>query len=190
MLAHYHGQLLNLSELGRALGVSHTTVRHHLDLLVGALVIRELSPWHENLKKRQVKSPKIYVRDSGLLHVLLSVADMEALSLHPKVGASWEGFALEQLAIHLKARAEDLSFWRAHTGAEVDLLVNRGQERHGFEFKRTSAPKVTRSMRTALADLGLTSLSVVYPGAQTFPLTDRIRALALRRIEEDLEPLA
>lgn len=149
-------------------------------------MVRELHPWWENLKKRQVKAPKIYIRGSGILHALLQLEDREDLMTHPKVGASWEDFALEQLAGRLEARGGDLCFWMAHAGAEVDLLAVRGSRNDAFEFKRTSSPKVARSMRTAVEDLSLDLLAVVYPGAEVFPLADRIRAAGLSTVVGEL----
>lgn len=189
MIAHYHGQVWNGSELARAFGVAHTTVRRYLDALTSAFVVRQLPAWHENLSKRQVRSPKVYLADSGVLHTLLGLEHREALMGHPKVGASWEGFALQQIVAHLGARPEECFFWATHSGAELDLLVVRGSHRRGFEFKHTSTPRSTRSMHAALRDLGLDSLDVVHPGAETFPLKERIRALSLPRIAQDLAPL-
>ena len=189
MLAHHHGQLWNASEFARSFGVADTTVRRYLDALTATFVVRVLSPWHENLGKRQVKAPKIYLADSGLLHSLLDIETLEDLERHPRVGASWEGFALRAVMRHLGARADECYFWRTHQGAELDLLVVRGRKRLGFEFKRTDAPGITPSMRTALADLGLAELSVVHAGKQSFPLAPRIQAVALRRLVEDVKPL-
>jgi predicted AAA+ superfamily ATPase len=189
MLAHWHGQTWNGAELARSFGVSATTVRRYLDHLEQAMVVRVLRPWHENLAKRQVKSPKVYVEDSGLLHALLGCESRDEVLAHPKLGASWAGFAMREVMTRLGARPEDCHFWAAHGGAEVDLLVVRGALRLGFEFKRTDAPRTTRSMHTALADLGLERLDVVHAGARTFPLAERIRAVALERVLEDLEPL-
>jgi predicted AAA+ superfamily ATPase len=189
MIAHYHGQVWNGAELSRAFGVSGVTVRRYLDLLTSALVLRQLPPWFENLSKRQVKSPKVYVADSGLLHTLLNVETREDLEGHPKVGASWEGFALHAVVERLGARAEEVFFWATHAGAEIDVLVVRGRRRFGFELKRTAAPRLTPSIRTALDDLRLERVDVVYPGEHTFPLAERVRALALSRLYEDLEPL-
>jgi predicted AAA+ superfamily ATPase len=189
MIAHYHGQVWNGAELARAFGVSAMTVRRYLDLLTSALVLRQLSPWFENLGKRQVKSPKVYVADSGLLHTLLNLETREDVEGHPKVGASWEGFVLREVVERLGARPEEIFFWATHAGAELDLLVVRGQRRLGFELKRTAAPRMTPSIRTALDDLRLERVDVVYPGEHTFPLTERVRALALPRLYEDLEPL-
>jgi predicted AAA+ superfamily ATPase len=189
MIAHYHGQVWNGAELARAFGVSGVTVRRYLDLLTSALVLRQLPPWFENLGKRQVKSPKVYVVDSGLLHTLLNLESREDVEGHPKVGASWEGFVLRELVERLGARPEETFFWATHAGAELDLLIVRGRKRYGFELKRTASPRMTPSIRTALDDLHLDRVDVVYPGAHTFPLAERVRALALPRLYEDLEPL-
>jgi predicted AAA+ superfamily ATPase len=190
MLAHYHGQTWNGSELGRAFGMSDTTVRGYLDILTSTFMVRTLPPWFENLAKRQVKAPKVYVADSGILHTLLGIGDADALERHPKVGASWEGFALEQVIRRLGARSGETHFWATHQGAELDLLVVRGERRFGFEFKRTTSPKVTPSMRTALADLSLHSLDVIHAGQQTFSLAPKIRAIAFSRLLGDLAPLS
>jgi predicted AAA+ superfamily ATPase len=186
MLAHVHGQTLNWSELGRSMGVADTTVRHYLDVLRGALVVAALQPWHENLSKREVKAPKVFVRDSGLLHALLDLDTKEALDGHPRVGASWEGFAITQIIQALGARPEQCFFWAVHAGAELDLLVVRGRERRGFEVKLTDAPSVTRSMHTAMADLKLDSLDVVHAGSETYPLAPAVRALSLARLLRDV----
>ncbi|MCP3957065.1 MAG: ATP-binding protein [bacterium] len=190
MLAHYHGQIWNASALAQSFGISAPTVRRYLDVLTSTFVVRQLLPWHENLKKRQVKAPKIYVADSGLLHCLLDLETRRDLERHPKVGASWEGHALNEVTNRLGARPEQCFFWATHAGAELDLLVTRGEQRWGFEFKRTASPRPTQSMYTALEDLRLERIDVVYPGEQTFPLRDRIRALGISRLLEDLEPLA
>ena len=179
MLAHYHAQLWNGSEIGRSFGVADTTVRSYLDKLSDALVVRQLKPWHENLGKRQVKAPKIYIRGSGLLHALLNLATKRDIDGHPKVGASWEGFVIDQIVQHLGVSAEETYHWRTHQGAELDLLVIRGGLRLGFEVKRTVAPEVTPSMRSAIQDLKLKSLTVVHAGEATFPLTKQIRAVAI-----------
>ena len=190
MLAYYHAQVWNGAELSRAFGVAATTVRNYLDLLTAALVLRQLPPWFENIGKRQVKSPKIYIADSGLLHTLLNLGTTAELETHPKVGASWEGFALSEVVIRLGANAEECFFWATHSGAKLDLIVVRGSRRWGYEFKRTTAPRLTRSMHSALADLNLERLDVVHAGEHTFPLATQVRALALKRILEDLEPLS
>lgn len=189
MLAHYHAQVWNGAELARAFGVTAPTVRHYLDALTAALVLRQLPPWFENVGKRQVKAPKVYIADSGLLHTLLNVPTHTVLESHPKVGASWEGFALGEVITRLGAYPEECFFWATHGGAELDLLVVCGTQRWGFECKRTVAPRLTRSMRAALADLRLERLDVIHAGEHTFPLADTVRAVALRRIFEDLQPL-
>jgi predicted AAA+ superfamily ATPase len=153
------------------------------------LVVRQLQPWIANLGKRQVKAPKVYLADSGLLHTLLGVERREALLSHPKLGASWEGFGIQAVVDRLGARPEECFFWATHAGAELDLLVVRGSTRLGFEFKRTSAPGATRSMHIARADLRLARLDVVHAGEATFPLAPGLRALALSRLQDDLAPL-
>jgi predicted AAA+ superfamily ATPase len=177
MLAHFHGQTLNASAIGRSLGISDKTVRSYLDILTGAFMVRQLQPWHENLRKRQVKSPKIYFRDSGLLHGLLEIPDRHALLGHPRLGASWEGFALEQMISAMEHPA--VYFWSTHGGAELDLFYLRGGERYGVEFKFSEAPTVTRSMRVALDDLSLTRLSIVYPGKETYQADEQITVVPL-----------
>jgi len=186
MLAHYHAQTWNGSELGRAFGVADTTVRGYLDTLTATFMVRLLRPWHENLAKRQVKAPKVYLSDSGLLHALLGVTDQGDLERHPKVGASWEGFAMAEVVERLGARDEECFFWATHQGAELDLLVKRGRVRLGFEFKRTSAPTATRSMHIALADLKLDRLDIIHAGRDTFPLSPRIRAVPFGRLASEL----
>lgn len=179
MLAHYHGQIWNGSELGNSLGVSHHTARRHLDLLVGTYMVRTLEPFFANVGKRLVKSPKVYLRDSGILHTLLGLPSLDALLDHPKVGASWEGFAMEQVIAALRAQPREVFFWATHAGAELDLLIVRGQHRQGFELKRASAPTATKSMHVAVADLDLDRLDVVYPGTETYLLAPKIRAVPL-----------
>lgn len=189
MIAHYHAQVWNGAEFARAFGVAGTTVSRYLDVLTSALVVRQLSPWYENLQKRQVKAPKVYIADSGLLHTLLNLETRADLEGHPKVGASWEGFGLSEVVSRLGARPEECFFWATHGGAELDLLVVRGRRRLGFEFKNTDAPSAQRSMYTVLEDLKLDRLDVVHAGPYTFPLAEGVRALPLSRIYEDLEPL-
>jgi predicted AAA+ superfamily ATPase len=189
MLAHYHAQVWNSSEFGRSFGVSDSAVRRYLDLLAGTFVVRLLLPWQENIAKRQVKSPKVYFTDSGLLHTLLGIDSREALETHPRLGASWEGFMLSEVIARLGARPEECFFWATHSGAELDLLIVRGQQRRGFEFKRSDAPTVTPSMKTAITDLGLSRVDVVHAGAETFPMAPQIRAVAARRLLLDIEPL-
>ena len=177
MLAHYHGQIWTASNPARSLGVSEPTVRRYLDTLTQTLMVRQLQPWHQNLDKRQVKSPKIYFRDTGLLHALMGVTTLPELLAHPHCGASWEGFALEQV-LRL-AQPDEAYFWATHQGAELDLLLLKGAQRIGVEFKRADAPKVTASMRIAMDDLKLDALYVVYPGEQRFVMADGIEAVPL-----------
>jgi hypothetical protein len=186
MLAHVHGQLWSASEFGRAFGVADHTVRRYLDLLTQTFMVRQLQPWHENLAKRQVKAPKIYLADSGILHALIGAASMDDLERHPRVGASWEGFVLHEVIRRLAARPEECHFWRTHAGAELDLLVIRDGRRRGFEFKRTEAPSLTPSVRSAMIDLKLDRLDVIHAGKRTFPLADRVRAVAIADLEQEI----
>lgn len=180
MLAHYHGQVWNAAEPARSLGVNESTVRRYLDWLTQTYMVRQLMPWHENLGKRQVKAPKIYFRDTGLLHELLGIGDAAALLRHPKSGASWEGFALEQT---LRIAAPDEAwFWATHAGAELDLLMFKDGRRVGVEFKRMDAPRLTPSMRTALHDLRLDALYVVYPGSRRYALAERVEVVPLEAL--------
>ena len=189
MLAHYHGQVWNASEFARSFGVADTTVRHYLDVLTSALVVKQLHPWHENLKKRQVKSPKVYLADTGLLHSLLNLKTMKDLEGHPKLGASWEGFAIQEAIQRLGARRKECFFWATHAGAELDLLVVRGRKRVGVEVKRTSAPKITKSMLTAMEDLALSELYVIHAGRDAFPMAKRIKAVPIHGLHDTLKPL-
>lgn len=177
MLAHVHGQIWSAADPARSLGVSEPTVRRYLDTLTQTLMVRQLPPWHANLAKRQVKSPKIYFRDSGLLHALLDIATLPQLLANPRCGASWEGFALEQV-LRL-AKPDEAYFWATHQGAELDLLMLRGSQRVGVEFKRADAPQVTRSVQIAMHDLGLDALYVVYPGERRINLAPGIEAVPL-----------
>jgi uncharacterized protein len=177
MLAHYHGQIWNSGPLAQSLGVSQPTVRKYLDVLTHTYMVRQLQPWHSNLSKRQVKAPKIYFRDSGLLHCLASIRNYSELLVHPMCGASWEGFALEQV-LNI-ARPDEAYFWATHQGAELDLLMLRGQQRIGVEFKRADAPIITKSMRIAIDDLRLDKLYVVYPGLHRYPMGDGVEAVPL-----------
>lgn len=181
MLAHYHAQVWNAAEFARSLGSSETTARRYLELLEGAFVVRRLLPWHENLKKRQVKSPKVYVRDSGILHALLGLESEDELLGHPKVGASWEGFVVEQVIQALGTR--DVYYWRTQAGAELDLLYFLGGKRYGIEIKYGDAPTTTKSMRVAVSDLKLEFLAVVHPGAEAYLLDSNIAALPLRQLD-------
>ena len=184
MVAHVHGQTWNASEFGRAFGMADTTVRRYLDLLTATFLVRQLQPFHENLAKRQVKAPKLYVSDSGLLHSLLGLHDERDLEGHPKVGASWEGFALDEVVRLMGARAEDCYFWATHAGAELDLLIVRGRRRWGFEVKKTSAPSLTRSMHIAMKDLRLDRLDVIHAGRDSFALAPKVRAVALADVAD------
>lgn len=177
MIAHYHGQVLNLAEFARALGSSEPTARRYLDILSGTYMVRQLPPWFENLKKRQVRSPKVYVRDSGVLHALLGVTDRVGLQSHPKLGASWEGFCIEQILAVCGDR--DAYFWGTQAGAELDLFLLHNGRRIGFEFKYSEKISTTRSMRVAQQDLALDHLYVVHPGEHDFPLDDGITAMTL-----------
>ena len=184
MVAHYHGQTWNGAELARALALSESTVRRYLDLMAGVFMVRQLPAWFENLAKRQVKAPKVYLRDSGLLHALLGIADRRDLEHHPKVGASWEGYAVEEI---LKAFGPDEAcYWATHQGAEVDLLLFRRGRRLGVECKRMDAPRLTPSMRSALADLRLDALHVVYPGERRYRLADKVEVVPLAEFVEAL----
>jgi predicted AAA+ superfamily ATPase len=177
MLAHFHGQTLNSSELGRSLGVSDKTIRSYLDILTGTFMVRQLQPWYENLSKRQVKAPKIYFRDSGLLHSLLGIPDLHSLMGHPRLGASWEGFALEQVIQVVKPL--EAYFWATYSGAEIDLFFIKAGKRYGVEFKFNEAPKVTKSMRVAINDLSLDHLWVIYPGENEYPVDEKISVIPL-----------
>ncbi len=179
MLTHVHGNILNTAELAASLGYSDTTIKRYLDILVGTFMIRRLSPWFENINKRQVKTPKIYFRDSGVLHALMGLADFNALNTHPKLGASWEGIALEEIIRYHKADPQDCYFWGLHAQAELDLLIVQDGKKRAFEFKYTEAPKITPSMQRAMHDLGLDNLTIIIPGYYHFPLSDTIRVQGL-----------
>ncbi len=181
MIAHYHGQMWNAAHFGRSLGASENTARRYLDILAGSFMVRILPPWFENLKKRQVKAPKIYLRDSGLLHALLQLSDRHAVLGHPKLGASWEGFALEHVLTTLDTR--DAYFWATHGGAELDVFVLTAGKRVGFEFKYSDAPALTRSMHVALRDLQLDKLWIVYPGSQSYDLHDQVSAIPVEAVD-------
>lgn len=189
MVAHYHAQTWNGAEIARAFGVGESSVRRYLDLLTDALVLRQLPPWHANVSKRQVRSPKVFVEDSGLLHALLRIESGDDLAGHPKVGASWEGFLVKEIVERLNARTEECFFWATHAGAELDLLIVSGQRRLGFEVKRTTAPRLTRSMAAVLEDLDLERLDVIHAGERTFPLAQKVRAVAAGELLDQIEPL-
>lgn len=177
MMAHYHGQTWNAAELARALAVNESTVRRYLDLMTGVFMVRQLPPWFQNLGKRQVRAPKVYVRDSGLLHSLLGIANENDLENHPKVGASWEGYAVEEV---LKSfQPDDAYYWATYQGAELDLLLVKGGKRIGVECKRADAPTLTPSMRIALADLHLDQLYVLYPGDRSYSLGKKVQVVPL-----------
>jgi predicted AAA+ superfamily ATPase len=190
MLAHWHGSLWNASELARSLGTTDQTARRYLDLLTHTFVLRVLQPWHENLGKRQVKAPRVYIGDSGLAHALLGIGTMADLLGHPKVGASWEGFLIGQVVELLGARRDECFFWATHQGAELDFLVVRGKRRIGFEWKRAEAPSVTKSMQIAMQDLRLDALYVVHGGQECWQMGPKMRAVAARRLLQEIEPLA
>ena len=180
MVAHYHGNVWNAAEPARSLGVSQPTVKHYLDLLTDLFLVRQLQPWHENLLKRQVRSPKVYVRDSGVLHALLGIRTQHELLQHPKLGASWEGYVTEQLLSVLQPDEE--YFWATHAGAELDLMTIKGGRRFGFEVKREDAPRLTPSMRTAVDDLDLTHLTVIYPGTKAYTLAPKVTVVPLAQL--------
>jgi hypothetical protein len=184
MLCHYHGQILNYAELARAFGVSDMTVRRYLDILEGTFMVRLLQPWHVNIGKRLVKRPKLYIRDSGILHVLLAIRSPRELASHNKLGASWEGFALEVTARAIGKRPEELAFWATHTGAEVDLFWQEHGKNWGVEFKYADAPRLSRSMAIATEDLELEHLWVVYPGDRAYPLAAKVSTLPLTQIDD------
>lgn len=183
MVAHYHGQTWSTAEPARALGVSERTTRRYLDLLTDALMVRQLQPWHANLRKRQVKAPKVYVRDSGLLHQLLGIDSEKALESHPKLGASWEGFVIGQI-LALEPH-DEACFWATHQGAEIDLILRRGDRLLGVECKRADAPRMTPSMRNALEDLGLERIAVVYPGERRYALHEQVEVVPLEVLVEE-----
>ncbi len=182
MLVHYHGQTFNASEIGRSLGVSDHIVRKYLDILAGTFMVRSLSPWFESIQKRQVKSPKIYFRDTGILYALIELTTKDQLYINPRLGAFWEGFALEEIIAASGATALDCYFWATQADAELDLLIIKNNKRIGFEFKYADAPKITKSMRIALVDLKLDHLVVVYPGTETFPLAENITLYGLEKL--------
>lgn len=183
MLAHYHGQTWNSAEFARSMGVGESTVRRYLDLLSDAFMVRQLQPWHANIRKRQVKSPKVYIRDSGLLHQLLGINTERDLFTHPRIGASWEGYVLEEVLA--AEQPDEAYFWATHQGAEIDLILKMGGKLLGVECKRADAPKITPSIRSALADLELDSVAVVYPGSKRFPLSDQVEAVPLSALANE-----
>ncbi|MCP5007190.1 MAG: ATP-binding protein [Planctomycetes bacterium] len=189
MLSHYHGQIFNASELGKSLGISDTTVKRYLDILSGTFVVRQLQPWFYNTKKRLVKRPKIFFRDSGLLHTLMAINNEGELNNHPKLGASWEGFALEQVLTQLNLREEESFFWGVHTGAELDLVFQRKGRLWGVEVKYSEAPTVTRAMKSALSELDLKHMWVIYPGKDTYSMDKKITAVGIQNLKDSIEKL-
>lgn len=187
MLAHYHGQVWNAAEPAKSLGLSQPTVRRYLDLLTGFFMVRQLAPWHANLKKRQVKSPKIYFRDSGLLHQILGIRSEKDLLVSPKCGASWEGYVIEE-AIQT-CQPDESYFWGTHNGAEIDLIMVKDGRLIGVECKRMDAPKLTPSMQIAMTDLELDRIAVIYPGLKRYPLTDKIEAVPLQELSRSSNEL-
>jgi len=183
MLAHYHGQVWNAAEAARSLGVNESTARRYLDLLTGTFMVRQLPPWHANLGKRQVKSPRVYFRDTGLLHHLLGIRSERDVLVHPKSGASWEGFVIEQVLA--RVQPDQAYFWATHGGAELDLLLVDGDRRIGVECKRVDAPRVSRSMRIAMDDLEFQRILVLYPGPRAYPIDDRIDAVPVSTLADE-----
>ncbi len=185
MLAHWNGNVLNASEFARSLDVTSPTIKRYLDILAGTFIIRTLQPWHANIHKRQVKSPKIYFRDMGIMHALLNLPDQASVQGHPKLGASWEGFALEQVIQIYQAEMAECFFWGTYANAELDLLIMQGDKKTAFEFKYTSTPKVTRSMHSALENLELDAITIVYPGNNTYSLLENIRVTNLLHLIQE-----
>lgn len=181
MLAHYHGNIFNASELGRSLGFSHNTMRGYVDILTDTLMVRQLQPWYENISKRQVKSPKIYFRDSGMFHSFIGVKNKTDLLSHPKLGASWEGFALEEIIRYMNVRPDECFFWATHSDAELDLLIIKDGKRIGFEIKYASLPKLTRFLNIAMQDLQLDQVWIIYPGNKKFSLAENVYAIGLEQ---------
>ncbi len=186
MIAHYHGNIINMSEVGNSLSISHTTVKRYLDVLTGTFMIRQLKPWFANISKRQVKQPKIFIRDSGILHNLLSIKDENSLLLHPKLGASWEGMALEQVINIFKADPQDCYFWGVHNQGELDLMIIKDGKKIGFEFKFSQTGKLTPSMKMAITNLELDSLNIVVPLDTHYPLDTNINVIGLINLEKTL----
>lgn len=179
MLTHYHGNIFNASEIGRSMDLSYKTIRYYTDILTSTLMIRQLQPWFENISKRQVKSPKIFFRDSGIYHTLLGIEKASSLVTHPKLGSSWEGFALEELIGHHQIDPSDCYFWATHAHAELDLLIFKKGRRLGFEFKYTDSPKITKSMKIAMDDLNLDELILIHPGKGKYSFNEKMNAEGL-----------
>lgn len=187
MAAHSHGQIWNASEISRSLAISEASARRYIDLLTGLFMVRQLQPWHANLKKRQVKSPKLYMRDSGLLHYLLGIRTEQELLVHPRLGASWEGYAIEEILRSVEP--DEQYFWATHNGAEIDLILIKDGKKYGIECKRSDAPRLTRSISTAIDELDLLEVAVVYPGTARYELAPRVSAVPLQSVREGLEGL-
>ncbi len=187
MLAHFHGQIWNAAEPARSLGMSEPTMRRYLDVLTGVFMVRQLLPWHANLKKRQVKSPKIYFHDTGLLHHLLGIRSAKELLSHPKSGASWEGYVIEETI--KSTNPDEVYFWATHSGAEIDLLLIKNGRMFGVECKRCDAPRFTPSMRTALEDLNIERIAVIYPGTKKYDLGDKAAAVPFEEVEKGMKGL-
>ncbi len=184
MLAHYHGQVFNASEIGRSLGVSDHTAQRYLDLLSGTFMVRQLRPWYSNTKKRIIKRPKIYFRDSGILHALFALEDKKDVLSHPKLGASWEGFALEEAVKIMRLKEEEVFFWGVHAAAEIDMVFQRKGRLFGIEVKYAQAPNITQSMRSAMAELSLSHLWIIYPGKESYPLDKNVTAISLADLKD------
>ncbi len=184
MLCSYHGNIFNASELGQSLDLNHKTTRRYLDILTGTFMMRTLQPWHANIQKRQVKQPKVYFRDSGIFHVLMGVKTSEDLLLNAKLGASWEGFAMEEIISELKAEPEDCFFWATHGGAEIDLLINTPTGLNAYEFKFSNQPKITKSIQEAINTLALEKVLIVVPGNMDYPLSDQVWVIGLEKLLE------
>jgi uncharacterized protein len=184
MLSHYHGQIVNYAELATSFGVSDYTVKRYIDILCGTFMVRTLQPWHANISKRMVKKPKLYIRDSGILHRLLSIDSVDVLTSHPKLGASWEGFAIENVFRILNKRDDELYFWRTHTGSEVDLFWQEHGKNWAVEFKFSDAPRLTKSIHFAIQDLKLSHLWVIYPGKEEYRLAENVTVLPLTQMQE------
>jgi len=183
MLTHYHGNICNYSEIGRSLSLTHKTVRNYSDILSSTFMMRQLQPWYENISKRQVKSHKLYFRDSGILHSLMGIKGNDDLLTDPKIGASWEGFMLEEVIKLNNARQEECFFWSTQSNAELDLLIVKGNKKFAYEFKYTDHPKITKSMRIALEDLSLDKINIIYPGRKTYKLDEKIQVTCLDELK-------
>ena len=184
MLAHYHGQIFNASEIGKSLGISDHTAQRYLDLLSGTFMVRQLRPWYYNTKKRIIKRPKVYFRDSGILHALFALEGKKDVLLHPKLGASWEGFALEEAIKTAHLKEDEAFFWGVHAAAEIDLVFQKKGELYGIEVKYAQAPNLTQSMRSALKELSLKHLWIIYPGKESYPLDRNVTAIPLEDLNK------